>query len=561
MAVKVKATIGIVAMLLLGAILVSVAGGRRTSSPAAFPVHGSVTDRAGAPIAGATVTVDLPKGTVSRFTDSAGLFAFPSLPAGEYEVIATAFGYNTDSYTGPIDAEGGVGMVLNEQWNPDKLTTADWMTTTTHDQSLLLELECMSCHTLHTVANSRGLTADHWGQLIKKMGTRFVIPKYTDARLAHVTAALEGLYGPKAPLPTREQVRRPAFNAKVAEATVWEWKIPTDSFSHSMTVAPEQDVALFTEFDDVANAIGIFDLKTETFTERKLETPKTGPHTPVVGKDGRIYIAHAGKDAIGIYDPKTGELRDVPVPPGAGGSIPTVDPDGNIWWGASGLTSIAKLDPKTEKVELFKVPTPEKPLPGSWSHVAHKTGGDPKWGPFTGLPATNPVFYGFAADSQGKIWWGEHNQGAIGSFNPKTGAFQRLEIPGGTSNPRGIAVDANDVVWFSTYVLHKLGKYDQKTGEMKLYQPPTEHASPYGLLVSRYTGHVWFADPIGSHLTRFDPATEEFVEYPIPTLDGYARFMGEDSQGRICFTEFMASKIGCLAPTASAASAAAGATQ
>ena len=218
-----------------------------------------------------------------------------------------------------------------------------------------------------------------------------------------------------------------------------------------------------------------------------------------------------------------------------------VDRDGNIWWGAGRLNAIMKLDTKTEKTEMFTIPVPDQLTAGSIMNVSKATGGDPN-------PPIRPGTYGFASDSEGKIWFGEHTLGAINSFNPKTGAFKRHEIPGGISNPRGVAVDANDVVWFSTYVLHKLGKYDQKTGEMKLYQPPTEHASPYGVLVSRKTGYVWFADPVGSHVTRFDPRTEQFVEYSLPTLDGFARFIGEDSQGRICFTEFMASKIGCLAP-------------
>ena len=84
-----------------------------------------------------------------------------------------------------------------------------------------------------------------------------------------------------------------------------------------------------------------------------------------------------------------------------------------------------------------------------------------------------------------------------------------------------------------------------------MYQPPTAKARPYGLIQDRKTGSIWFADFAGNNITRFDPKTEQFVEYPVPTRGAYPRFMGLDSRGRIWFGEWWSKKLGMLDPEGS----------
>ncbi len=60
-------------------------------------LSGTVTDASGAVIAGAAVSVKNTATGVSRDTtsDSAGLYTFPNLTAGDYEVRVTAKGFST----------------------------------------------------------------------------------------------------------------------------------------------------------------------------------------------------------------------------------------------------------------------------------------------------------------------------------------------------------------------------------------------------------------------------------------------------------------------------------
>jgi hypothetical protein len=55
---------------------------------------------------------------------------------------------------------------------------------------------------------------------------------------------------------------------------------------------------------------------------------------------------------------------------------------------------------------------------------------------------------------------------------------------------------------------------------------------------------MWAGDMNGQHITRFDPRTEQFTEFPV--LLSRPKFLGNDSKSRIWFTEYLDGKIGVL---------------
>ena len=79
-----------------------------------------------------------------------------------------------------------------------------------------------------------------------------------------------------------------------------------------------------------------------------------------------------------------------------------------------------------------------------------------------------------------------------------------------------------------------------RPGAVKFYKPPTPNATVYGVTYNQADGTMWFADMSGNNVTRFDPKTERFTEYPIPQRPdrSYARFIGADIKGRVWFTEY-----------------------
>ena len=49
-------------------------------------------------------------------------------------------------------------------------------------------------------------------------------------------------------------------------------------------------------------------------------------------------------------------------------------------------------------------------------------------------------------------------------------------------------------------------------------------------------------------MTRFDPATKQFTEYPLPAPDGMVRFFGLDPKGHVWYVDFDTGIIGVLDP-------------
>jgi streptogramin lyase len=86
---------------------------------------------------------------------------------------------------------------------------------------------------------------------------------------------------------------------------------------------------------------------------------------------------------------------------------------------------------------------------------------------------------------------------------------------------------------------------------MKEFQPPTPNAAPYGLVFDRHSGNIWYCDTVGNNIGRFDPKTEQFVEYALPTRNTSVRFMGVDRNGRGWYSGFWSGKIGVIDPEGS----------
>lgn len=60
---------------------------------------------------------------------------------------------------------------------------------------------------------------------------------------------------------------------------------------------------------------------------------------------------------------------------------------------------------------------------------------------------------------------------------------------------------------------------------------------------NRQGGRVWTVDFAGSNVTRFDPSTQKFTEFPLPSAHMMPRFFAMDAQERIWFADFATGRI------------------
>jgi len=143
-------------------------------------------------------------------------------------------------------------------------------------------------------------------------------------------------------------------------------------------------------------------------------------------------------------------------------------------------------------------------------------------------------------------------------------------LPTPYSHPFGIVVDSKDKIWFTAQVSNKIVKFDPVNQTFKEYQIPSTAALPKsdwkysptektppkevydvsvgspGAIIIDKNDKLWFVEQIGNKIGSFEPATEKFVEYDIPTPDSSPNDLALDSEGNVWFVEWNGGKIGKL---------------
>ncbi|MBI3583860.1 MAG: hypothetical protein HY096_07915 [Nitrospinae bacterium] len=173
-------------------------------------------------------------------------------------------------------------------------------------------------------------------------------------------------------------------------------------------------------------------------------------------------------------------------------------------------------------------------------------------------------------DEQGQHSMHGDAQTAPVARNGEGPVINEYVLPTPYSHPFGITVDSKDKIWFTAQVTNKIVKFDPVNQSFKEYQitstaslpksdwkyspsnktPPKEVydvslGSPGAIIIDK-NDRLWFVEQIGNKIGSFDPATEKFVEYDIPTPDSSPNDLALDSEGNVWFVEWNGGKIGKL---------------
>ena len=101
-----------------------------------------------------------------------------------------------------------------------------------------------------------------------------------------------------------------------------------------------------------------------------------------------------------------------------------------------------------------------------------------------------------------------------------------------------VAITPDDVIWYSDYARGYLGRFDTKTGDVKEFASPGgPYSQPYGIVYLK--GAVWYSESgvRPNTLVRFDPASEKFQAWSIPSGGGVVRNMMVTRDGNIAMAE------------------------
>jgi virginiamycin B lyase len=358
----------------------------------------------------------------------------------------------------------------------------------------VVQTACAVCHSLNTVTNT-GHSHEEWDTVMHMMVN--VGAPVPENQFATVTDYLAKNFPPK---PMADAVIIPGST----QVSIKEWVVPTPgSRPHDPSVAPD-GAAWYS--GQMANVLGRFDPKTEQFKEYHLKTPGSGPHGLVPDADGNIWFTANFKSYIGKLNPKTGDVTEYPMPDPKARDPHTLmfAPNGNIYFTAQSANMVGRLNPKTGEVKLATVPTPK----------------------------ANP--YGMVVNSKGVPFFVEFGSNKVASIDPDTLEIHEYTLPHEDSRPRRVTITPDDAIWYSDYSRGYLGRLDPKTGQVSEWASPGGPKSqPYG--ITAVGNIIWYSEARvkPNTLVRFDPATQKFQTWAIPSGGGVVRNMVHTPDGNL----------------------------
>jgi len=212
--------------------------------------------------------------------------------------------------------------------------------------------------------------------------------------------------------------------------------------------------------DGGLNAIVRVDPVSKDVKVFKLPGPNANLNTAAFDRDGILWFT-GQSGYFGHLDPKTGVLKVLQSPRGAGPYGITSTPDGRIFYASLANSHIAWIDLKEDIASPIDPPTPGQGARRVWS------------------------------DSKSQIWVSEWNAGQLGFFSAHVNLWKEWKIPGANPMPYAVYVDDQDIVWLSDFGANAIVRFDPMTETFTSYS----HAGPNAAvrqLLGR-PGEVWGA--------------------------------------------------------------------
>ncbi len=368
----------------------------------------------------------------------------------------------------------------------------------------LVQALCTTCHQLNMIQNSSGYTREQWEELFGTM------------------VDLEGR-------PEKETIS----NYLAAN-------FPPDNPRPSTPVPGDMEI---------------------TFTSWQTPTLGQRSRDPVEAADGTIWWVGQFGNILGQLDPRTGEMKEYVLPAGALPHSVELDRNGMPWYTGNGNGTVGMLNPETGEFTVYEMPDPNARDPhtalfdenNTMFFTVQNSNMVGRLVPSTGEitlvtpPTPDSKPYGIKMDSQGTIWIACNASNCLLSLDRETMELTEHKLPQPNTTVRRLAVAEDDTIWYVNSGLGYLGQYNPQTGETREWSSPSGRGShPYAIEI--VDGIIWYNESgvRPDMLVRFDPATEEFQSWPIPSGNVYAgiiRHMRATREGDILIHQSSTNRI------------------
>jgi|KBSSwiStaDraftv2_1062776.scaffolds.fasta_scaffold25691_8 streptogramin lyase len=480
--------------------------------------------------------------TVTVVTNEQGRYAFPTdrLDSGNYTISIRAIGYKLD---GPKTAEVPAGAAATADLKLSKvknltaqLSSGEWLVSMPgQDKQKAFLTMCVGCHTLQRVMMSTHSPAE-FEQVFLRMS------RYSPGSTpTHPQPLLPGPRG-----------ERPAVTGDAAKAAA-EYLA---SLSLGNAEATEYQLKGLPRPKGRATRVIV--------TEYDLPRKEAMPHDVIVDADGKAWYSDFGHQFVGVLDPKTGTVKDIPIPvlkpeQPKGGLDLEFDPQGNIWLSMMYQAGVSKIDRKTHEVKAYPFPkewqsastqasmvSPQhSDVDGKvWSnnqedHYGYRldvaTGQWENFGQAKDPAGRQIRAYGMPTDRNNNVYQLGFSATHIGLRKVNEGGLVRIwATPTELSRPRRGRVDEQNRLWFAEYGANGIGMFDPKTEVITEWKLPTPWSAPYDVVFTK-RGEVWTGSMLNDQVARLDTKTGEIVEYLLPRTTNIRRVFVDDSGPRPAF--------------------------
>ena len=349
------------------------------------------------------------------------------------------------------------------------------------DGKALVEGVCSSCHRASIIERSSGYSQEDWRALAATMIDLSNNPGTEGAILDYLAANFP---------PSGNRAATPV--AGPLNIRFEQWQVPTlGQRSRDPVEAPDGNIWWVGQWGDI---LGRLNPQTGKMDEFRLPAGAK-PHSVNIGPNGFAWYTGNRNATIGRFDPATEEITEFPMPDKAARDPHTAEFDANgiMWFSLQGSNMIGRLDPGTGEIKLVSSPR-ERSRP-----------------------------YGVKIADDGTIWVACNGANCLLRVDPDTMEVTEITLPEAGTKVRRLDIDKDGMIWWVNSGLGRLGRYDPETGEITEWASPSGPKShPYAIAV--FDGAVWYNESgvRPDMLVRFEPESESFQSWPIPSGSFYA---------------------------------------
>ncbi|MBM3504983.1 MAG: lyase [Alphaproteobacteria bacterium] len=249
------------------------------------------------------------------------------------------------------------------------------------------------------------------------------------------------------------------------------------------------------------------------------------PHDVAVGRDGIVWYTAQRQGALGRFDPRTRDVKQISLGQGSSPHGVIIGPDEAPWITDSGLNAIVRVDPSTFEVRRFPLPISDYAnlntatfdangvlwftgQSGYYGKTDPKSGDVKVWKSERGRGP-----YGIATTPDGQVFYASLAGSHIARIDVVTGATTIVEPPTRNQGARRVWSDSQSRVWVSEWNSGQVSVYDTKAQTWRFWKLPGQSPRTYAVYVDP-DDMVWLSEWDANAMVRFDPRAETFASFP-----------------------------------------------